>query len=318
MSVTIRNYRDDDLEAIVELINAADAMDQVDEGTGVTELRERFGEPDFQPHENVFVAQDEAGRIVGSARLELRPSPEQSFFWAISAVHPECRQRGIERLLLERLWERAEERRGDVQSKRFYFRAYCVALQARLIALFESFALTPVRYGPHMIYEPLEGLAQPQFPPGIVVRPYVRGQDDESALNAFNEAFADKRGFVPETLERWVYWFDSSAFREDLSAVALDGEEVVGLCCCTVDQERIDRLGRKDGYVDTLFVRPAYRRQGLGTALLLAGLHALKGAGMESATLDTDTDNPTQAIRLYERIGFRELWRWVTCGREMP
>lgn len=169
-----------------------------------------------------------------------------------------------------------------------------------------------------MIYQPLNNLAEPQFTPGIYVRPYVKGQDDESALNAFNEAFADKRWFVPETLEKWVHWFNSSAFREDLSTVALDGEEVVGLCVCTVDEECIERLGRKDGCVDTLFVRPAYRRRGLGTALLLAGLHALREAGMESATLDTDTDNPTQPMRLYERVGFRELWRWVTYGREMP
>jgi mycothiol synthase len=115
-----------------------------------------------------------------------------------------------------------------------------------------------------------------------------------------------------------VHWLNTSAFREDLSAAALDGEEVVGLCLCVVDEKRVKRLGRKEGYVDTLFVRPAYRGQGLGTALLLAGLHSLKEAGVESATLDTDLDNPTQAMRLYERVGFRELWRWVTYGKEMP
>jgi len=64
-------------------------------------------------------------------------------------------------------------------------------------------------------------------------------------------------------------------------------------------------------------VLPAYRRQGLGRALLLADVHALKEAGVESATLDTDTDNPTQAMRLYEKIGFREIWRWVTYIKEM-
>jgi mycothiol synthase len=271
--VEIRNYCDHDLEAIVELINAADAVDQVDEGTSVTELRERFGEPDFHPRENVFVAEDEGGRIAGSARLELRPSAEQSIFWAITTVHPDLRKKGIERLLLRRLWEHAQQRRRDIHSKQVRFHTYCTTAQARLIALFESFDLRVMRYSPHMIYQPLGNLAEPQFTPGIHVRPYVKGQDDESALDAFNEAFADKRWFVPETLEKWVYWFNSSAFREDLSAVALNGEEVVGLCLCTVDEERIEGLGHKDGYVDTLFVRPAYRRRGLGTALLLAGLY---------------------------------------------
>lgn len=56
MSVTIRNYRDGDLKAIVELINTADAVDQLDWGTSVTELGERFDEPGFHPRQNVFVA----------------------------------------------------------------------------------------------------------------------------------------------------------------------------------------------------------------------------------------------------------------------
>jgi len=318
MTVTIRNYHDDALEAIAELINAADAADQLDEGTSVTELRERFEEPGYRPHENVFVAEDHAGRIAGSACLELRPSAEQSIFWATTTVHPEWREKGIERLLLERLWKHAKERRRDLHSKQVYFHTYCAAHQARLIALFERLGLRVMRYSPHMIYRPLENLARPEFPRAIEVRPYLRGQDDKSALVAFNEAFADKRGFVPETLEKWVHWFNSSAFREELSTAALDGEEVVGLCLCTVDEERTKRLRRKDGYVDTLFVRPAYRRQGLGTALLLAGLHTLKAAGMESATLDTDSDNPAHAMRLYERVGFRELWRWVTYRKQLP
>ena len=38
---------------------------------------------------------------------------------------------------------------------------------------------------------------------------------------------------------------------------------------------------------------------------------------MVSATLDTDEDNPTRAPRIYEGLGFREIWRWVTCGTEL-
>lgn len=121
MAFSIRNYCDDDLEAIVELMKAADAVDQVDEGTSVIELRERFGEPDFHPRENVFVAEDDGGHIAASARLELRLGAEQSIFWAITTVHPEWRQEGIERLLLGRLWEHAKQRRRDIHSKQVRF-----------------------------------------------------------------------------------------------------------------------------------------------------------------------------------------------------
>ena len=52
-------------------------------------------------------------------------------------------------------------------------------------------------------------------------------------------------------------------------------------------------------------------------ALLLTSLQAFKRAGLESATLDTATHNPTEAIRLYQQAGFREAWRWITYGMEI-
>ncbi len=318
MTLTIRNYRDDDLEAIVELTNAADVVDQLGEGTSVTELRERFGRPDFDPYQDAFVAQDEGQRVVGCAHLESDIGTEQSFFYTIPTVHPDWRDQGIEKQMLERLWKRAQQRRHDLASKRVYFYAYCALHHTGTVALFESFGLQPIRYSPHMVCQPLEKLAQPQLTPGIEVRPYVPGQGDESVVETLNEAFADDWEFVPTTVERLTYWIASSTFRPELSRVALDGEQVVGLCLCTVSEDRFKRLGHRDAYVGTLAVRPPYRRRGLGSALLLASLHAIKEAGMESATLDTDTDNPTEAIRLYERVGFREVWRWITYGKEIP
>lgn len=318
MSVTIRNYRDDDLDAIVELINAAEAVDQLDLGTSVTELRELFGEPDYHPQNNVFVAQDEAGRMVGSARLELRPSPEQSFFLTFPLVLPAWRGKGIEGLLLKRLWKGAEERRGGLRSKRVYFHACCGGHQEQLIAAYKSVGLRAMRSRPHMIHQPLENLSQSQPPRGIEVRPYIKGQDDESTVETLNEAFADDRQFVPITTERRARCLASPVFREELNLVGADGEKVVGLCTCIIDEESSRWLMRRNGYVDTLWVLPAYPRQRLGRALPLAGLHALKQAGVESATLDTDTDNPTQAMGLYDYVGFQEVWRWVDYGREMP
>jgi ribosomal protein S18 acetylase RimI-like enzyme len=110
---------------------------------------------------------------------------------------------------------------------------------------------------------------------------------------------------------------DAPQWRQDLNLVAAEGEEVICLCLCVINEERSQRLGRKDGYIETLCVRPSHQRRGLGAALLLTGLRALREAGMVSATLDTDDDNPTQAPRFYEGVGFREIWRWVAYGTEL-
>lgn len=317
LNLTVRPYRDDDLEDIVELTNAADAVDRLHLGTTAEELRGRLHSPHSDPRQEVLVAQDRNKRIVAYARLELKSAPRQNRLYVHGAVHPDWREQEVQRLLLERMWQKAQERRHSLGSKPAQFRTYCAAHQENRTALFESFGLRPVRYSPHMVCHALDNLAEPSVPPGLQVRPYVRGRDDGSALETVNQAYADIMDYAPATLEELRHWTASPSFREELSAVALDVQEVVGLSLCTVNEGRMRLVGRKDVYVDTLAVHPAYRRRGLGSALLLASLHSMKQAGMESATLDTDTDNPTEAIRLYERVGFRELWRWVTYSRNM-
>ena len=177
--------------------------------------------------------------------------------------------------------------------------------------------MRPARYFLDMAYAPLEDIPEPQFPPGIAVRTWVRGQDDEATLAAFNEAFADHWDFIPVPLEEWLHWTNLPCFRPELNLLAVAGEEIAGICLCDVNEEHIARIGRQEGWVDTLGVRRLYRHQGLGRALLLAGLHVLKEAGMESAMLGVDAESLTGATRLYESVGFVERKRFILYRRPL-
>jgi ribosomal protein S18 acetylase RimI-like enzyme len=174
-----------------------------------------------------------------------------------------------------------------------------------------------MRYNPHLVYQPLENLPEPRFPSDVEARPYDWGHDNASALEAYNEAFAEDPEYVPVKEEEWLHWLKRLSVRDGLSYVALDRGTVVGFCISSISEERIRLLGRRDGHINILGVRATHRRQGLGSALLLACLRDLKAAGMESVTVETDTDNPTEAMRLYEQVGFQEKWRWVTYAREI-
>jgi len=50
---------------------------------------------------------------------------------------------------------------------------------------------------------------------------------------------------------------------------------------------------------------------------LLAGLHVLKEAGIESAALGVDAESPTGATRLYESMGFVERRRYILYRRAL-
>lgn len=64
-----------------------------------------------------------------------------------------------------------------------------------------------------------------------------------------------------------------------------------------------DETTADEFYLDTLAVKPAYRRQGVGTALLHAAVRRAEGSGKNPGML-VDKDN-TSARRLYESLGFR-------------
>lgn len=75
--------------------------------------------------------------------------------------------------------------------------------------------------------------------------------------------------------------------------------------------------GKPGLWLEDLYVRPAFRSRGLGTALLhhVARLANARGcARMEWAVLDWNQP----AIDVYERLGARRLTDWTTCRLDGP
>ena len=76
--------------------------------------------------------------------------------------------------------------------------------------------------------------------------------------------------------------------------VARVGDEIVAFCACYV-------FGTQQVDINTVAVAQAWRRQGIGRALLQ---QILSATGVQSATLDVRVSN-TAAIRLYQNLGFK-------------
>jgi ribosomal protein S18 acetylase RimI-like enzyme len=95
----------------------------------------------------------------------------------------------------------------------------------------------------------------------------------------------------------------------DLGVAAQIGEEVVGVAFCRVFTDE----DHGHGYVDPetpeigIAVRDDQRGRGLGGRLLEALAAAARAGGVTRLSLSVDAGNP--ALRLYERIGYRELAR---------
>jgi ribosomal protein S18 acetylase RimI-like enzyme len=74
---------------------------------------------------------------------------------------------------------------------------------------------------------------------------------------------------------------------------------------------------RSRGVVASLAVRPAWRRRGLGFALLQNALGEFHRRGCGSVELLVDGDSLTGALRLYERAGMRVSRTQIAYEKEL-
>ncbi len=306
MTIAIRNYSSSDLQAIVSLINANDAIDKIEDGTSIQEMRGELQAPGVDPERNVFVAQGEDGKFCGFAFLRLVDQPTETTFRTWFVVHPDARGTGLAERLLDRLYTRAEERLDECKNRVVNFHTFANLRERERIAAIERFGMSEIRRFWQMVRSLDVPIAEPLFPDAVITRAYRVKEDDERVHAADNESFRDHYGHNEHPLEHWLHYVSQPFFRPDLSVVAEDKatREVAGFCTIVMNTEENKRIGIQRGWIDILGVRRPWRRRGLGTALLLKCMRDLCNAGLTQAALGCDSENITGATRIYERVGF--------------
>jgi len=151
---------------------------------------------------------------------------------------------------------------------------------------------------------PVEG---PNVPAGIELRAYRPDVDAEAVRLAENEAFAGDPFHHDVTPESFAeFYLKSRGFEPGLWLLGWDGDQLAGFVLAY--SEHVGDPGL--GWVGTLGVRPAWRRRGLGEALLRASFASLSERGFKRVGLGVDTENVAGALRLYERVGMRPVRRY--------
>jgi mycothiol synthase len=137
---------------------------------------------------------------------------------------------------------------------------------------------------------------------GYRLRPYRPG-DEEAWVQLINAAFAtEKRTFDPLTPGSFAKEFPT-ANGEQYDWIFFAERECDGALAGTTAAWEAEREGRRWGLIHWVAVDPAHRGHGLGEALILAALHAMRARGHTEVYLNTDPALAA-AVRVYERLGF--------------
>ena len=282
-----------DALAVLDLIVARDIADLGRPDYTLEDVRADWASPGVDLERDAWIAEED-GVALGYAMLDDRGA-------ALITVPPASEGRGVGNLLREAAEARAVER-GEALVRQFVPTSNEGARSQ----------LMGAGYWPAYSYFRMRmALADAPPPPDLPVRAFSRGPDDAAVHALVEEAMSGVAGNEPRSLESWqAAKVDKAGWDPSLWLLHEDADGLAGVVLCERWEDRV-------GYVDYLAIAPRVRGQGLGRAMLLHGLGALRDAGLTVAELSVQGENAS-ATRLYESVGMRPVWtieRWEKALR---
>ncbi len=312
----LRPVNASELDALHDLITRIERAEDQPYLTAKDEVTEMFDDQLNPASQNLRVLESD-GRLVGWAHVTHSPSG-QKLERAIlrGGVHPNTKGQGLGKLLLAWQTKRASERLAETPHE-----LEAIVLVERYSwqddkdALFTAGGYQPARY-----FDELQRPLADDLPPiddlgGTTIVPW-QPEHTEPARLVYNVAFLDHWGTTPRSEQAWESdVIDNFGRRLNLSFVAFAGDQMVGYCLNSHYPDDEEMTGRRDGWIDSICTLASHRGSGIASSLIVHSLHAFAAANLNSSMLGVDSDNPTGAYGIYERLGYRPLHRHVSHVR---
>lgn len=302
---TVRSPSPEDAQAVTNLVVACD----IDE----------FGQPEFGLEDVLAMWRRKNFSLQTDAWMIFAPEGTPVAYSDIydagglvrlnnnSCVHPRWKNRGIEDWILENAEAWARTR---VTDREIIIRHVVNADNPAKVERMRNWGYCPVRIAWIMQIVLDHPQPEPVVPDGIVIRSFERGHDEHAVWACIQESFRDLWQHQDVPYQEWAsFVLQHAAFAPELSYIAVDGNEVAGATITLNDD-----LG---AWVQQVGVRRHWRNRGIGLALLRKVFDELYGLGVPHAGLEVDAENPSGALRLYERAGMRVKEHFTEFRKEL-
>lgn len=286
-----RPYRDDDdLAALLDLVAHAN-VDQTRTpywNTGDV-LWQMYRGPSFDPAANIRLWHTDDGALTGFAWREAPGA-------AVVQRHPDqYRNPDLEALMLSWMIDNWAE--AGANGKTHSLTTYALDDDHEQITRLEAhgFAVTGERLMCRMERDLSVPIPDTPPPRGAVIRPINPESELEERVALHREVWANSTA-TPDSYRR-MRAVPGYAADLDIVAILPDGA-LASYCICWFDPVS------SSGEFEPVGTRAAYRRQGLGKAVVEEGLRRLRSRGARTALVYCSGMNPA-AQALYESVGFQ-------------
>jgi mycothiol synthase len=286
---TVESLNTTQQEDVLEIINAAYAIDKVSPLSEHVELHLKHGGD--KPISHILITQN--SKVIGYGHLDQTDLVEGPS--AEIVVHPDQRNKGIAKLIIEQIESQLGEKplrlwaRGDTT-------------EANNFAL--SLGYSPIRNILQMRRSLLSTLSDFEINKKFVLTTFQGEKDSQDILNINKNAFInlpDQAAWSISDLNLRIKedWFDPNG----LAILRTTTNQPVGFCWTKVHGHH-SHGHQPIGELYVLAVINEFQGQGLGKHLTLWGLHHLRSLDLSEAMLYVDANNEN-AKKIYTELGFQ-------------
>jgi mycothiol synthase len=306
----VRNYRgESDLQLIVDLYDACEAVDRIELSVSIDRLRVALAAPTIDPAKDLRLWEDAQGQLIGLSLSWLEEPTETDLadggLWFI--VHPNARGGDIEAkmIALAELRIRAVGQERQAQPKLF---TWSLSSQIERIALITQHGFVESRHFFNLSRSLDIVIPVHQLPAGFTIRAVDLAQEAQAWVDMHNQAFYGQWNFHPLTVESCKHRLQDPDYLPELDLVTIDPDgKFASACYCSINPAHNTFTGRQEGWVVLLFTSPDFQRRGLAKAMLLSGLARIQALKMDIAKIGVDSRNAFGAGKLYESVGFERF-----------
>jgi len=304
---------DGDGHAIVEMMNEESRALRGTVTVSLDWVANAWTAPGVDRENDFVVVVDPDGGVAGYVFVESHAPFTEVF--SVGSVALRHQGRGIGAAILEEAHRRAARFFPLAPpGERIVMHAGALADEPLAAGLLTAHGFFEARRYARMSIELAEPPALPGPIPEIDIRPFRPG-NERAVYDCLSEAFADHWGGNWPSEESWRHdYIDASSdFEPELWQLAWHGAELAGALIAETGADG----DPTEGHVSNIGVRRAYRRRGIGEALLRTSFVQFHERGCRGVALEVDTESITGATRLYERLGMTAEPRFSQWEKEL-